>query len=193
MFTQARWEEPLMIQLSHPRIDQPEVRSEELGLPQKIRRRIPPSLPEVSEIEVIRHYTRLSQQNFGVDLGIYPLGSCTMKYNPKLCDLIASSHKMQEIHPYQDQRTIQGILQIMYETSSLLANIVGVEKITLQPSAGAHGEYTGVMLMRAYHADRNDPCSRRNHRSRFCTWNKPCERGHGRLQGCTSAFSRWMR
>ena len=153
MFTQARWEEPLIIQLSHPRADHPEVRAE---LPEKIRRRVSPSLPEVAEIEVIRHYTRLSQQNFGVDLGIYPLGSCTMKYNPKLCDLIASSHKMQEIHPYQDQKTVQGILQIMYETSSLLANIVGVEKITLQPAAGAHGEYTGVMLMRAYHADRND-------------------------------------
>ena len=156
MFTQARWEEPLIIQLSHPRIDQPQVRNSESDLPEKVRRRNPPSLPEVTEIEVIRHYTRLSQQNFGVDLGIYPLGSCTMKYNPKLCDLIASSSKMQEIHPYQDQKTIQGILQIMYETSSFLADIVGVEKITLQPSAGAHGEYTGVMLMRAYHADRND-------------------------------------
>jgi glycine dehydrogenase subunit 2 len=156
MFTQAKWGEPLIIQLSHPKHDQREVGSEESRLPHKIRRRIPPSLPDVTEIEVIRHYTRLSQQNFGVDLGIYPLGSCTMKYNPKLCDLIASSHKMQDIHPYQDQKTIQGILQIMYETSSFLANIVGVEKITLQPSAGAHGEYTGVMLMRAYHADRND-------------------------------------
>jgi glycine dehydrogenase subunit 2 len=79
-----------------------------------------------------------------------------MKYNPKICDLIASSHKMQEIHPYQNLKTVQGILQIMYETSAFLADIVGVDKISLQPAAGAHGEYTGVMLMQAYHADRND-------------------------------------
>jgi glycine dehydrogenase subunit 2 len=79
-----------------------------------------------------------------------------MKYNPKLCDVIASSHKMQDIHPYQNPKTVQGILQVMYETSSFLANIVGVDKVTLQPAAGAHGEYTGVMLIRAYHADRND-------------------------------------
>ena len=89
MFTQARWEEPLVFQLSHPRTDQPHA-GEGLGVPKKIRRRIPPSLPEVSEIEVVRHYTRLSQQNFGVDLGIYPLGSCTMKYNPKINELLAN-------------------------------------------------------------------------------------------------------
>jgi glycine dehydrogenase subunit 2 len=79
-----------------------------------------------------------------------------MKYNPKLCDQIASSHKIQEMHPYQDPKTAQGILQIMYEASGFLADIVGVDKITLQPAAGAHGEYTGVLLMQAYHADRND-------------------------------------
>ncbi len=90
-----------------------------------------------------------------MDLGIYPLGSCTMKYNPKICDAIAASHKIQELHPYQDQRTVQGILQILYEASDFLAKIVGMDKITLQPAAGAHGEYTGVMLMRAYHHDKN--------------------------------------
>jgi glycine dehydrogenase subunit 2 len=113
-------------------------------------------LPEVTEIEVVRHYTRLSQENFGVDLGIYPLGSCTMKYNPKVCDAIAASHKIRELHPYQDVRTVQGILQVLYEASEFLANIVGMSEITLQPSAGAHGEYTGVLLMRAYHRDRGD-------------------------------------
>jgi glycine dehydrogenase subunit 2 len=126
------------------------------AIPQKIRRQTPPILPVVTEIDVIRHYTRLSQENYGVDLGIYPLGSCTMKYNPKVCDFIATSPKIQEIHPYQDSRTVQGILQIMYETSMFLANIVGMNKISLQPAAGAHGEYTGVMLMRAYHRDRKD-------------------------------------
>jgi len=79
-----------------------------------------------------------------------------MKYNPKLCDQIASSHKIQEMHPYQSPKTSQGILQIMYETSNFLADIVGVDKFTLQPAAGAHGEYTGVLLMQAYHADRNE-------------------------------------
>jgi glycine dehydrogenase subunit 2 len=79
-----------------------------------------------------------------------------MKYNPKVCDSIASSPKIQEIHPYQNVRSVQGILQIMYETASYLANIVGMDRITLQPAAGAHGEYTGVMLMRAYHADKHD-------------------------------------
>jgi glycine dehydrogenase subunit 2 len=125
-------------------------------IPEHLRRIRPPLLPEVSEIEVVRHYTRLSQENFGVDLGIYPLGSCTMKYNPKICDALAASHKMQELHPYQDPRTVQGILQVLYETSRMLAEIVGMSKVTLQPAAGAHGEYTGVLLMRAYHRDRND-------------------------------------
>ncbi|MGA3404132.1 MAG: aminomethyl-transferring glycine dehydrogenase subunit GcvPB [Candidatus Bathyarchaeia archaeon] len=156
VFAQARWDEPLIIQLSHRSASPEYVVNETLAPPQKIRRRAPPSLPDLAEIDVIRHYTRLSQQNYGVDLGIYPLGSCTMKYNPKICDLIASSHKMQDIHPYQNPKTVQGILQIMYETSAFLADIVGVDKITLQPAAGAHGEYTGVMLMQAYHADRND-------------------------------------
>jgi glycine dehydrogenase subunit 2 len=123
------------------------------SIPEKLRRKRAPALPEVSEIEVVRHYTRLSQQNFGVDLGIYPLGSCTMKYNPKICDALAASHKIQELHPYQDERTVQGILRILYEASDFLAKIVGMDKITLQPAAGAHGEYTGVMLMRAYHND----------------------------------------
>ncbi|HKM78429.1 MAG TPA: aminomethyl-transferring glycine dehydrogenase subunit GcvPB [Candidatus Bathyarchaeia archaeon] len=158
-YNQARWNEPTIMSLSPPQTARyvNESTKEKLNaIPQKIKRRMPPSLPEVTEIDVVRHYSRLSQQNYGVDLGFYPLGSCTMKYNPKVCDSIASSPKMQEIHPYQDAKTVQGILQIMYETSSFLANIAGMDKITLQPAAGAHGEYTGVMLMRAYHADRHD-------------------------------------
>ena len=161
VFAQARWDEPLIIQLSRVgKIGFHESHSYDRTvldlIPSKLRRKQPPSLPEVSEIEVVRHYTRLSQQNFGVDLGIYPLGSCTMKYNPKICDAIAASHKIQELHPYQDERTAQGILQILYEASDFLAKIVGMDKITLQPAAGAHGEYTGVLLMRAYHLDRGE-------------------------------------
>ena len=155
-YAQARWDEPLIVKLSqsgkvgyYQSQDELDLRS----IPQKIRRSRPPVLPEVSEIEVVRHYTRLSQKNFGVDLGIYPLGSCTMKYNPKVCDAVSANHKILDLHPYQDVKTVQGILQILYETAAFLAEIVGMEKITFQPAAGAHGEYTGVMLMRAYHHD----------------------------------------
>ena len=161
VYLQARWDEPPIIELSRPgKVGFHEFLPAESSqaalerIPNLLRRKRSPSLPEVSEIEVVRHYTRLSQENFGVDLGIYPLGSCTMKYNPKICDAIAASHKIQELHPYQDQRTVQGILQILYEASDFLANIVGMDKITLQPAAGAHGEYTGVLLMRAYHRDK---------------------------------------
>jgi len=161
VYLQSRWDEPLIKEQSR----QGKIGFHELSIdpaailrevPQKLRRSVPPPLPEVSEIEVVHHYTRLSQENFGVDLGLYPLGSCTMKYNPKICDLIAASHKIQELHPYQDTRTVQGILQVLYEASDFLAKIVGMQRITFQPAAGAHGEYTGVMLMRAYHRDRND-------------------------------------
>jgi glycine cleavage system P protein (glycine dehydrogenase) subunit 2 len=160
-YSQARWNEPPIKSLSghgqigfHKQIPDPSATL--TTIPRKLRRSSPPSLPELSEIEVIRHYTRLSQENFGVDLGLYPLGSCTMKYNPKVCDLLAASHKIQELHPYQDQRTVQGILQLLYEAADSLAKIVGVQKMTLQPAAGAHGEYTGLMLMRAYHRDMKD-------------------------------------
>jgi glycine dehydrogenase subunit 2 len=161
-YSQAKWDEPPIIELSQPGkigFNQFLAENSEASLksiPSGLRRAIPPRLPEVSEIEVVRHYTRLSQENFGVDLGIYPLGSCTMKYNPKICDVIAASHKIRELHPYQDIRTAQGILQVLFEASDFLAKIVGMDKITLQPSAGAHGEYTGVMLMRAYHRDNGD-------------------------------------
>jgi len=160
-FAQAKWNEPPIDQLSeHGKIGYHAVSAGQgvtLDLiPEKLRRSAAPPLPEVSEIEVIRHYTRLSQENFGVDLGLYPLGSCTMKYNPKVCDIIASSHKIQELHPYQDERTVQGILQLLYEASNCLAKIVGVQKMTLQPAAGAQGEYTGLMIMRAYHRDRKE-------------------------------------
>lgn len=161
-YSQAKWDEPPIIELSRPGkigFNQFLIGKHESSLksiPNRLRRAVPPRLPEVSEVEVVRHYTRLSQENFGVDLGIYPLGSCTMKYNPKACDAIAASHKIRELHPYQDIRTAQGILQVLYEASDLLAKIVGMDKITLQPSAGAHGEFTGVMLMRAYHRDRSD-------------------------------------
>jgi len=107
-------------------------------------------LPEVSEVEVIRHYTRLSQLNFGVDLGMYPLGSCTMKYNPKVNEEAARLPGFAQVHPYQDEATIQGALQLLYELQTMLGEIAGLPAVTLQPAAGAHGELTGILICRKH-------------------------------------------
>jgi glycine dehydrogenase subunit 2 len=120
-------------------------------LPKTIRRTVLPSLPELSEVEVVRHFTRLSQMNYGVDLGFYPLGSCTMKYNPKINDLLAGATGISELHPNQDEDTVQGILEILYTLSRWLAEITGTAEVSLQPSAGAHGELLGALIMRACH------------------------------------------
>jgi glycine dehydrogenase subunit 2 len=122
-----------------------------VNVPPELLRKRPPRLPQVSETDVIRHYVRLSQENYGVDLGIYPLGSCTMKYNPKLADKVVATPKMQDVHPLQDIETVQGILRILHELSEWLAEIVGLNKVSLQPAAGAQGEFAGAMIMRAYH------------------------------------------
>lgn len=114
-------------------------------------------LPEVSEVEVVRHFTRLSQLNFAIDLGIYPLGSCTMKYNPKLNDAIADLPGFAQLHPYQDESTVQGALRLMYELQEWLGEIAGMPGVTLQPSAGAHGELTGALIIRAYHVSKGHP------------------------------------
>ncbi|MDI9634305.1 aminomethyl-transferring glycine dehydrogenase subunit GcvPB [Geitlerinema splendidum] len=111
----------------------------------------PPALPRVSEREVVKHYTRLSQQNFSIDTGFYPLGSCTMKYNPKVNDWAAFLPGLAQIHPYQPDETVQGALALMYELSSALCQITGMKQASLQPAAGAHGELTGILMVRAYH------------------------------------------
>jgi glycine dehydrogenase subunit 2 len=113
-------------------------------------------LPEVSEIDVVRHYTRLSQLNHGVDTGFYPLGSCTMKYNPKINEVTARLPGFSQIHPLQPTGTVQGALGLMYELQEWLKEISGFKGISLQPAAGAHGELTGVLIMRAYHRSRGD-------------------------------------
>jgi glycine dehydrogenase subunit 2 len=115
-----------------------------------LRRKAAP-LPEVSEIEIVRHYTHLSQRNFGIDTGFYPLGSCTMKYNPKLNEDMAALPGFAHIHPLQPENTIQGAIQLHYELEQYLAEIAGMTRVTLQPSAGAHAELTGLMLIKAYH------------------------------------------
>jgi glycine cleavage system P protein (glycine dehydrogenase) subunit 2 len=133
-----------------PAMDVP-TESPESMIPEGMLRKEPAPLPEVSEIEIVRHYTHLSQRNFGVDTGFYPLGSCTMKYNPKLNEDMAALPGFAHIHPLQPDSTVQGAIQLFYELEQYLAEIVGMARVTLQPSAGAHGELTGLMLIKAYH------------------------------------------
>ncbi|MBO2519022.1 MULTISPECIES: aminomethyl-transferring glycine dehydrogenase subunit GcvPB [Limnochorda] len=126
-------------------------------VPASLRREAPPALPEVSEPEVVRHYTRLSQRNFSVDTGFYPLGSCTMKYNPKVHEEFVSLPGFSRLHPYQPAETVQGALRLMWELEQWLCEISGLHRATFQPAAGAHGELTGLMLIKAYHAAHAQP------------------------------------
>lgn len=115
-----------------------------------------PALPQVSELDVVRHYTNLSQMNFGVDSGFYPLGSCTMKYNPKINEEIAAMPAFAGIHPLQPSETVQGVLRVYKELAHALSSITGMAEFTLNPFAGAHGELTGLMIIRQYHMSRGD-------------------------------------
>src|SRR5258708_13891710 len=133
-----------------PAMDVP-TESPQSMIPEGMLRKEPAPLPEVSEIEIVRHYTHLSQRNFGVDTGFYPLGSCTMKYKPKLNEDMAALPGFAHIHPLQPDSTVQGAIQLFYELEQYLAEIAGMARVTLQPSAGAHGELTGLMLIKAFH------------------------------------------
>lgn len=113
-------------------------------------------LPDVAEVDVVRHYTRLSHENFGIDLGFYPLGSCTMKYNPKINEDLSSLNGFLNIHPHQLQITVQGILELLYSFEEYLCRLFGYDKFTFQPVAGAHGELTGLLIMKAYHEGRGE-------------------------------------
>ena len=123
-------------------------------LPEKLARKEAPELPQVSEVDVVRHYTNLSQMNFGVDTGFYPLGSCTMKYNPKINEEIAAMPAFAGVHPLQED--VQGVKEVYEGLDKALAAITGMAHFTFLPCAGAHGELTGLMLMRAYHESRGD-------------------------------------
>ena len=125
-------------------------------LPERFRRREPPRLPEIAEPEIVRHYNRLSKRNFDLDTGFYPLGSCTMKHNPKLHERVAALPGNARLHPLQHPKRAQGALQLMWELQLALAEIAGLPHVSLQPSAGSHGELAGVLLTRAYHADQGD-------------------------------------
>ena len=113
-------------------------------------------MPEVSEIEIIRHFTRLSTWNYAIDLGMYPLGSCTMKYNPRVNEVVSRIEGIADAHPYRPESLAQGCLQIMKLLSDCLLEITGMDAITLQPAAGAHGEFTGILLVRAYHQSKGN-------------------------------------
>jgi glycine cleavage system P protein (glycine dehydrogenase) subunit 2 len=130
------------------------------AIPASMRRSAAPRLPEVSENELVRHYTRLSQRNYGIDTGFYPLGSCSMKYNPKLAEDAAAMAGFRRLHPLQPESQTQGALQLLVELERALCAITGMAGVTFQPAAGAHGELTGLLIMRAFH-ERN---GQRRHR-----------------------------
>jgi glycine dehydrogenase subunit 2 len=138
-----------------PALDVPEADPSEL-LPPELRRSGPARLPEVSEPELVRHYVRLSKRNFDLDSGFYPLGSCTMKHNPRLHERVAALPGHARLHPLQRPARAQGALELMWRLERALGEIAGLPHVSLQPSAGSHGELAGVLLTRAYHADRGD-------------------------------------
>jgi glycine dehydrogenase subunit 2 len=138
-----------------PRLDVPERPLDEL-IPASLRRQRPPELPEVSEPEIVRHYNRISRRNFDLDTGLYPLGSCTMKHNPRLNERVAALPGHARLHPAQNPKRAQGALEVMWRLQNALAEICGLPHVSLQPSAGSHGELAGLLLTRAYHVDRGE-------------------------------------
>ena len=162
-FHQASWDEPVIFELSQPGQrgmlipEEPGI-EQEVGdvvgsLPDCLRRKTPPRLPEMSQLHVLRHYDRLSQENLGVDLNIdVGQGTCTMKYSPKVNDQLARSAKVTDLHPLQDETTVQGILEVMYRLEQFFKEISGMDRFTLQPGSGSVAIYTNVSMIRAYHA-----------------------------------------
>ena len=126
------------------------------GIPQRFLRLEPPLLPRVSELQAVRHYTRLSQKNFSIDTHFYPLGSCTMKYNPRACNSLAMLPQFLNRHPLAPENFSQGFLACLFELQEMLKQLTGMQAVSLQPMAGAQGEFAGVAMIRAYHRERND-------------------------------------
>ena len=125
-------------------------------VPAALARKEPPRLPELAENEIVRHFTNLADRNFGIDTGFYPLGSCTMKYNPRVNERVVALPGFANLHPHQEDEGAQGALELMWELQQILAEVAGLPAVTLQPAAGSQGELTGLMLMRAYFADRGE-------------------------------------
>jgi glycine dehydrogenase subunit 2 len=136
---------------SLPRYDLPAA-----DVPAELRRETPPRLPEISEPELLRHFTELSTRNYGVDTGFYPLGSCTMKHNPRVNERLALLPGFRDLHPHQEEEGAQGALELMWRLQEILAEVAGLDAVSLQPAAGSQGELTGLMLMRAYFEDRGE-------------------------------------
>jgi glycine dehydrogenase subunit 2 len=167
-YHQASWDEPVIFELSQPGqrgVLLPPVETgieQEVGnpaqmLPDQLRRTVPPALPEMSQVHVLRHYDRISQENLGVDLNIdIGQGTCTMKYSPKINDQLAHTHKLTELHPLQDFSTVQGILEVMYHLEGMLKEISGMDRFSLQPGAGGSAIYANICMMRAHHASRGE-------------------------------------
>src|SRR5712692_1804591 len=158
-FRQAKWDEPLLKELSRPGRTGTSVPSDArvrgrfpdpVSLVPRGMRRDSLDLPELSELQVLRHFNRLSQMNFSVELGMYPLGSCTMKYNPKVSEAIAGSDSMKHAHPLQPEETVQGLLSILHELGEMLSEITGMHRFSLSTAAGAQGEFAGVLMIRKY-------------------------------------------
>ncbi|MEN3000180.1 MAG: aminomethyl-transferring glycine dehydrogenase subunit GcvPB [Acidilobaceae archaeon] len=165
MFRQARWNEPLVFLLGKqgrrglllPPVEE-EIRKTvgEFSLGEKVRRGSPPEIPSLSEVEVVRHFTRLSQMAYGVDLGPVPLGSCTMKYNPRVAFRYAFHEKLSLLHPLSDDEVVQGLLEALYQLERWLAVITGMDLCSLHPAAGSQGELAGALLIRKYHELRGE-------------------------------------
>src|SRR5687767_11700626 len=136
---------------SLPHYDLPEAE-----VPEELRRAEPPRLPELPEFELVRHFTELSTRNFGIDTGFYPLGSCTMKHNPRVNERVGRLAGFRDLHPHQEDEGAQGALELMWHLQGILAEVAGLPAVTLQPAAGSQGELTGLLLMRAYFADRGE-------------------------------------
>jgi glycine dehydrogenase subunit 2 len=165
-FRQAYWDEPLLNELSragrvgttppsNPKISR--LKRNPASFIPLLMRRSSLKLPELSELQVLRHFNRLSQMNFSVELGMYPLGSCTMKYNPKVSEVIAGSDSLKQAHPLQPEDTIQGLLSIFYELERDLSEITGMARFSLSTAAGAQGEFAGVLMIKKYLADQGAP------------------------------------
>lgn len=162
----ARWHEPIIMELGRPGqrgIHVPPVEEEiaaavgRVEVPEPVRRRAPPALPELSQPEVLRHYLRLSQEVHSVDLAVaIGEGTCTVKYNPRVNERLARLPQIADLHPLQDEETVQGILEIMYRLGRFLCAISGMEEFSFQPGGGAHGVYTNASIIRAYHAARGE-------------------------------------
>jgi glycine dehydrogenase subunit 2 len=155
-FRQARYDEPLVWELARRGGTPLDTATTIPGIPERFRREKSADWPELSELEVVRHYTRLSQMNFGIDTSAYPLGSCTMKYNPKVSEQLARRDGAAALHPYQPEETVQGALEILWRLETALAKITGLPEVSLQPAAGAHGEYAALLMIRAHIAEKGE-------------------------------------